>query len=312
MKVSVVIPSVGASPWLIHCLQALRKDGGDDLEIVLVDQAAEPLEIPGGLASLVLRPGHNLGFAAATNLGIDASRGDLVATINDDVVVEAGWCPGLAKALETDPSAAAAQGIVHSLAAQDTVDGCGLAFNRWWQAVQLGHGEPLGAWTKGGATEEIFGVSATAALYRRSALLAVALPKGSIFDPALGSYYEDVDLACRLRAAGFRALRVPGARAGHAGSVTGGRRPVRRQALIYGNRHLVAGRWMGRGYWSQMPRMATRDGLDLLRLLSRGRLAGFAGILAGWARAASRLHRFARRGKPRPSFDLVRRLGAPP
>ncbi len=57
--------------------------------------------------------------------------------------------------------------------------------------------------------EEIFGVSATAAVYRREALRAVA-SGGEVFDPRLGSYYEDVDLAGRLRAAGFARSARPG------------------------------------------------------------------------------------------------------
>jgi len=309
MAISVVIPTVGASPWLVDCLQALRADGGEKLEIILVDQGPEPARAPNDLVNQVLRPGQNLGFAAATNLGLEASRSDLVAMVNDDVVVEAGWFSSLSEALDIDSTASAAQGVIHRLTEPETVDGCGLSFNRWWQAVQLGHGEPTETWTTTTTTQEIFGVSATAALFRRSALKAVALSEGSILDPALGSYYEDVDLACRLRASGFRAQLVPSARAGHAGSVTGNQQPVRRQTLIYGNRHLVSARWMGRSYWGQLPRLVTRDGMDLLLGLGRGHWGVSAGVLRGWARVAGRLHRFARRGEPRPSFDLVRRLG---
>ena len=55
-------------------------------------------------------------------------------------------------------------------------------------------------------------MSATAAIYRRSALADLG-DAGRPFDARLFAYYEDVDLACRLRAAGHRALRVPAARA---------------------------------------------------------------------------------------------------
>ena len=67
---------------------------------------------------------------------------------------------------------------------------------------------------------EVFGVSATAALYRARGARG-GRRRGQLFDPRLVSYYEDVDLAGRLRAAGYRALWVPEARARHAGSITG-------------------------------------------------------------------------------------------
>ena len=53
-------------------------------------------------------------------------------------------------------------------------------------------------------------------MYRREALEHVGghAPKLKPFDEGLVSYYEDVDLACRLRAGGWNALCVSsGARA---------------------------------------------------------------------------------------------------
>src|SRR5262249_20868677 len=123
------------------------------------------------------------------------------------------------------------------------VDGWGLGWNRALQAVQLGHGEAAPPLTA--PMREVFGVSATAARYRREALAAVALPGGQVFDERLGSYYEDADLACRLRAAGWTALSVPAARARHAGSMTSGIAGTgsalarARWANVYGNRYLV-------------------------------------------------------------------------
>ena len=67
---------------------------------------------------------------------------------------------------------------------------CGIDWNPWWQAVQIGHGRPAPPVTA--EPREIFGVSATAALYRRAALQDLG---EETFDPDLGSYYEDVDLA---------------------------------------------------------------------------------------------------------------------
>jgi GT2 family glycosyltransferase len=298
-RAAAVVPTVGASPHLERCLEALRAEG---VETVVVHQGAvAPPAAAVRLADRLLRLPANLGFAAATNLGIAATAGDYVATVNDDAVVEPGWAAALAAALDADPGAAAAQGTNLMLADPSRLDGRGLAWNRWWQAVQVGHGEP--AVEGRAAAEEVFGVAATAALYRRRALEAAAPAPGEVFDPRLGAYYEDVDLACRLRRAGWRALWVPAARALHAGSVTGDRRRGRRLARLYGNRWAVVARCLGRRFPAAAPRMAARDLADLARALARADLAAAAGIAAGWARALALLPGALHRGAPCPGAE---------
>ncbi len=286
VTVSAVVPTLGRSPWLVPCLEALRRDGGKSVEVIVVDQGETATELPAGLADRVLRPGRNLGFAGGTNLGIaaiSATSAELVATINDDALVEPGWIAALASALERDPRAAAAQGVTLRMDQPELADGCGIAWNRWWQAVQIGHGQPAPSVLE--PPREVFGVSATVALFRRAALDAVA-PDGDVFDPRLISYYEDVELAGRLRAAGWRALLVPAARARHAGSATGATMSRERWRLIYGNRWLAASRFLGRGLWPRVPRMLLRDVLDLAWAAGGGDWPRASGIAAGWARAA--------------------------
>lgn len=285
-RASAVVPTLGRSPWLVPCLEALRREG---MELIVVDQGEAAVELPAGLADRVLRPEQNLGFAGGTNLGIAAASNELVATINDDALVEPGWTAALAAALESDPRAAAAQGVTLRMDNPARADGCGIAWNRWWQAVQVGHGLPAPESSE--PVREIFGVSATAALFRRSALRAVEV-NGSVFDPRLISYYEDVELAGRLRAAGWHSLLVPAARARHAGSATGATMSRERWRLIYGNRWLAASRCLGSELWARAPRMLLRDVLDLARAAGGGDGMRASGIAAGWVRAIRELPHF--------------------
>jgi len=300
-RATAIVPTVGASPWLGRCLEALRAAGGRELEILLVAQGRQGLAAATAAARLADRTLHldrNAGFAAANNRALAEARGELVATVNDDAVVAPGWYGALVAALDERPAAAAAQGVNVKLADPRFADGCGLAWNRWWQAVQIGHGEtppPPSA-----PVREIFGVSATAAIYRRSALAAVAFAGDGLaaFDARLVSYYEDVDLACRLRAAGYGALLVPVARAEHAGSASGRRLPMASWHLVYGNRYLVLARLLGRGFLPRLPRIWCRDAVDLGQALCRADAGRAAGIVAGWGRAALALGRYLRRGPP--------------
>lgn len=307
VAVTAIVPTLGRSPLLLDCLRALRREGGAELEIVVVDQGESPVALPSGLASRVLRAGHPLGFAAANNLAFAASAGRWIATVNDDAVVEPGWLARLIALLQAHPEAAAAQGVNLMLDGEGrpgAVDGWALAWNRWWQAVQAGRGrQPPPAES---ASFEVFGVSATAALYRRDALARVAVD-GAVFDPRLDTFYEDVDLAARLRQAGFSALCAPAARVRHAGSTTAQTFGSRRWALLYGNRYLLVAKLLGWSFWTRLPVLVLRDLLDLLGGIVR-REGRTAGILAGWRRAATLLPEVARWGGPAIPLGLFRRF----
>lgn len=292
---SAVIPTLGTSIHLEACVDALRADGGDGVEIVVVAQPSRlgVHTLPRLTRELAPRVDRwlelpaNRGFTGGTNAGIRASTAPWVATVNDDAVVRPGWSEALLETLESDPGGAAAQGVNLQMGdPRQRIDGFGLGWNRWWQAVQLGRGreraalerelaaEPGG--TEGGR-REVFGVSATAAIYRREALERVGA-----FDERLVSWYEDAELAVRLRRDGWRAWSVPAALADHAGGTTGGRRPVRYGALLYGNRWLVVARLLGgRRFRRAVPRLLARDLRDLAR---RPSLA--PAVLLGWLRAA--------------------------
>ncbi len=303
---SAIVPTLGLSPWLIPCLEALRRDGGADLEIVLVAQGEVDVAEAERLADRVLRTPSNIGFAAANNLGLGAARGDYLATINDDAIIDPGWCHSLLDALARQPDSGAVQGVNARLHEPSTIDGAGLAWNRGWQAVQIAHGEPLSCLP--GITTEIFGVSATAAVYRRTALAGLGGDQPAAFDPRLFAYYEDVDLASRLRAGGWQALMVPAATARHAGSVSGMRLPGGKSRLIYRNRQLVLMRLLGRAFWSRVPRIMLRDAADFQRVVRRRDAAAAAGIVSGLSEALIRWPGFARIGLPLVPLAELRRF----
>ena len=304
-----IVPTLGASPHLADCLAALRAQAAGELTLAVVWQGRGPA--PAALAAADRRhePGRNLGFAAAVNLALAADPAPFVALVNDDALVAPGWLAALQAGL--DPGVGAVQGVNLDLSDPGRLDGWGLGWNRWWQAIQLGHGAP--AASAPGEGRELFGVSATAALYRREALDAARLRPGEWLDPALFAYYEDVDLACRLRAAGFAARLAPAARALHAGSTTGRRRAGARRRWIHAHRLAVLARLFGRAFWPRLPWLAAREAADAARLAWRGDVAGAASVAAGAGRAALLLPRFARRGPPLvPLAELARfRVGSP-
>jgi len=291
-----MVPSLGTSRYLSDCLESAVTSEGVCVEIFLVHPASVTPTL-GPLPGLeVLATRREVGFSMACNLGIAKCAAEYIALLNDDAIVEPQWARQLIAALAAAPRAAAAQGVDLQMASQERMDGRGLEFNRSWQAIQIGHGDPPPATSE--PAEKIFGVSATAAIYRRATLACVASSDSEIFDVGLESYYEDVDLACRLRAAGFSALSVPAARALHAGAATTESRPLHRYSLIYGNRYLVLARARGRDFWPSLPRLLGRDLLDLGRAVLSMDSRKSLGIMGGWVRAGRKLRSFAHRGDP--------------
>jgi GT2 family glycosyltransferase len=299
--VTFVVPSLGTSHYLRDCLGSAAASEGVRAKIVLVHPPSmtPAFESIPGLENVVSRA--EVGFSEACNLGIAASSSEYVALLNDDATVEPEWAGELIAALRESPRAAAAQGVNLQMAEPERLDGRGLEWNRSWQAIQIGHGE-LAPESSGTATG-VFGVSATAAVYRRSALDAVSLPRAQFFDVGLESYYEDVDLACRLRGAGYTALSVPTARAHHAGAVTTRDRPMHRYGLIYGNRYLVLARTLGRAFWLRLPQLLVRDFLDLGRAAVDLDHKKSFGIMDGWVRAARHLSLYLNTGEPKMNLD---------
>lgn len=250
LRVRAVVPTLWRSPVLVECLEALRREEratpGVEVELVVVAQdnadAHSRHHEPRAreLAHVESLPKAS-GFSVATNRGIAALATpiDYVATVNDDAVVEEGWLKALVEALEAAPEAAAAQGW--NFRDDGLLDGIGIDWNWWLQAIQIGDGKTPEAVRH---SREVWGVSATAALYRKTALDSLDLQHG-VFDERLESYYEDVDLAARLRAAGWTALSIREAEAVHQGSSTGGGSYGTYHTYL--NRHLVLAK--NHGMW---------------------------------------------------------------
>jgi len=112
-KVSVVIVTFGNLELTKLCLESvLANSNHPNLEVIVVDNASSD-GTPAYLTALArIRPSvrpllntANRGFAAAANQGLEAASGDVLALLNNDVVVAPGWVHGLAGHLD-DPTVA--------------------------------------------------------------------------------------------------------------------------------------------------------------------------------------------------------------
>ncbi len=237
--VSVVIPNWNGRGWLESCLASLAAQKLTPAEVIVVDNGSTDGSVDYLRDShpqvAVLALDRNTGFAHAANLGVDRAGNDLVALINADVVLEPDWLLRLALALADDPSAASAACKMVSLADPSTIYDAGDVLRR------DGACEQRGRFTRDDgrfdAPGEVFGACAGAAMYRRCAIR----PEGG-FDERYFAYLEDVDLALRLRLAGWRCLYVP-AVARHAGESSSRQLAGGHQRLVTRNYVVLVALW---------------------------------------------------------------------
>lgn len=219
--------------------------------------------------------GRNLGFGNALNRAIrEAGEGPIVL-LNDDAVAEpqmiekliaaSGRAEMVAAALlsERDPTRIDSAGVVvdQTLMAFDYL--CGAEIASLEEAP-----DPLGP--TGGA-----------ALYNRDAFNAVGG-----FDERIFLYYEDVDLALRLRAHGARCTLSPEARAIHGYSLTLGARSGRKYAMTGWSRGYLLRRYGITSSASPALQAFAREATICAGQLLRDRtLAGARGRIRGWRAA---------------------------
>ena len=205
---SVVIPSYNGRRLLEVCLASIERcrPVGIEIEVIVADDASTDdtsawIEAVHPRVRLV-RLEANRGFVGAANAGIAAATGDVVQLLNNDTEVCPGWIEaGLAPF--ADPRVGSVAPLVRVRSDPSRVDSAGdsYAFIGW--PCKRGHGQKAVDWA-GHASDLVFGASGSSAFYRAS-----ALSKVGAYDPAFGSYYEDVDLAFRLRWAGYSCVYTP-------------------------------------------------------------------------------------------------------
>lgn len=206
---SVVIPTYNGRALLETCLASVarHRPRGSDIDVVVADDGSTD-GTADWLAGAhpwvrVVRREANGGFVAAANAGIAAARGRFVQLLNNDTEVTAGWLEaGLAPF--ADPRVGSVAPLVLVRSDPTRVDSAGDNYALVGWPSKRGHGQPASRW-RDRPGDRVFGASGSSAFYRAEALARVGA-----FDPTFGSYYEDVDLAFRLRWAGYACAYAPG------------------------------------------------------------------------------------------------------
>ncbi len=213
-RVAAIVPHWNRRDLLETLLTSLRAQQRPFDAIIVADNGSTDgsSELADRAGARVLRLGRNLGFAAAVNRGIEASRADWVAILNNDVTLAPDWLMTLLAHAELQ-SAWFATGKLLRTHDPSTLDGAFDEISRGACAYRAGAGKPDSPlWNE---PRPIRLAPMTAALFRRQLFNEIG-----VLDEAFESYLEDVDFGLRCALAGRQGIYVPAAVARHRGSST--------------------------------------------------------------------------------------------
>ncbi len=276
MRPAIYIPTFDGRERLGRTLRSLERQSRP-VDVVVVDNGSTD-----GTAELlaeefpevaVVALGRNLGFGPALNRAVAEHPADPLILLNNDVECEPRFVEALLDAAAEGVQSVA--GVLVQERAPGLIDSAGVVADRTLMGFDYLHGEPLAA--AAGAADPL-GPSGGAALYDRAAFEAVGG-----FDERIFLYYEDLDLALRLAAAGGRCRLAGEARALHAYSAS----------LGAGSGDKYARTGWSRGYMLRRYGVMSRPGRALRALACEGALcagqlamdrtaAGLRGRLRGW------------------------------
>jgi len=218
-RVSIIIPVHNHFAHTYHCLAALAAHGAPcGWEVIVVDDASSD-ETAAALAQIagirVVRNRRNLGFVETCNRGAGVARGEIVVFLNNDTQVQPGWlAPVLALFDERACAGIVGSRLVYPDGRQQEAGGIVFGDGSAWNYGHLDDPhKPEFCYVR--AVDYVSG----AALAIRRTLFEGLGGFGQAFAPG---YYEDADLAFRVREAGFEVWYHPHSVVVHCEGVSAG------------------------------------------------------------------------------------------
>ena len=216
---SVVVPVYNHFGHTLTCLRALAACGdATPFETIVVDDASTD-ETAARIAEIAgvryLRNERNLGFIGACNAGAAIARGSHLVFLNNDTAVQPGWLDALIGSFSTHPRAGLVGAkLVYPDGRLQEAGGIVFRDGSGWNCGRF-EDPRAPAWNHVREVDYCSGA-------------AIALPR-VLFERLGGfdahyapAYYEDTDLAMKVRAQGLQVLYQPAATVVHFEGITSG------------------------------------------------------------------------------------------
>ena len=281
MRPAVYIPNYNGAERIGRALKSLREQSRP-VDVVVVDNGSSD----DSLALLhdefpevtVLALEENIGFGPALNRAVAEHPADPLILLNNDAEAKPRFVEALLDSAAEGVQSVA--GVLLQERAPGTIDSAGVVADRTLMGFDYLHGELAEAAL---SAPDPLGPTGGAALYDRAAFETVGG-----FDERIFLYYEDLDLAVRLAAAGARCRLAPDATALHAYSASLGAGSGQKFAHTGWSRGYMLRRY---GVMSR-PRdaarvLATESAICAGQLVMDRTAAGLRGRVRGWRDGAT-------------------------
>jgi glucose-1-phosphate thymidylyltransferase len=239
-KITIGILTNNSEKYVSTCLQSLENQDYENIEIVVLDNGSSDrtCDIINGKFSKIklIESDRNDGFSKGNNEILRETESDFYLAANIDMIFEPDFVSQLLRSIDQKPIYASVGGKVKrwdfenfmktegKAGKTNFIDSVGLRILKSHRFENIGEGEV--DYGQFDASNEIFGVSGSAVLYRRKALEDVSFKtedgEKEYFDESMFMYKEDIDLAYRLQWAGWKASYTPEATAYHDRTVISG------------------------------------------------------------------------------------------
>ena len=218
-KVSVIIPNWNGLRFLQVCFDSLAAQTYQDFAVYLVDNGSADDSLAYIKShypdiNIIALP-ENYGFSAAINAGINGSKGELVAALNNDTASDPKWLEEIVKVMDSRPDIGFCASLLLDFKDRTVIDSFGDNYSLIGLSGKVASGKDYRV--AGDEPTEVFSAGAAASVYRRS-----MLDKIGYFDEDFFCYMEDVDISIRAQLAGYRCLAIPTAKVFHIGSASTG------------------------------------------------------------------------------------------
>jgi O-antigen biosynthesis protein len=240
--VSIVILTFNQLPYTQKCVKSIRKHTPESHEIIFVDNGSTDGTIKWlrklvkeNVNYMLIENSTNLGFAKGCNQGIQASSGEYIMLLNNDVIVTENWLSGMLECLNSAPDT----GIIGPMT--NTISGPQQVRDDTYRSIEY-----LDTYAR--KFRETYRhrriplrrIVGFCMLFRRDLIDRVGL-----LDESFGTgNFEDDDFCLRAALEGFRNLVAGDVFIHHYGSVSFAGNKIDYSSTMSGNRKILEEKWV--------------------------------------------------------------------
>lgn len=231
-KVSINIATYNAIKYLPFCISSIFNQSYKNFDLAIIDNNSSDGTqeyIKHNYPNIkLIENNENMGFAHAHNQAIQQNDSEYILVTNQDIFLEPDFLEILVNFADSNKNYAGFGGKLKKMKFNETgyfeklnyIDSICLDHTIGYRFINYGEGAIDSK--KFNQNLDVFGISGALVMYRRSALEAIKYGENEYFDNDFFMYKEDIDIAWRLKNAGYKSVYLHNAVAYHERGFSGG------------------------------------------------------------------------------------------